>query len=126
MLLARHIHTFEQLEVLRLLVRDPSRGWDARAVSGDLLIPEEASADALDHLSATGLVTRSADGPAPQFRYSPGNRALDRAAARLTEAYDLSPLEIVRVLAANAVERVRSAAVSAFADVKRTPDDHEE
>jgi hypothetical protein len=115
-LLFQYIHTFEQLEVLLLLRSDPTRSWTANAVSEALKISAENAREALDRLGGTGLVDVTPDPSTPQFRYSPGNHALDETTARLATAYNDSRLEILRLMSSNALERLRSSAIRTFAD----------
>jgi hypothetical protein len=114
-LLVERIHSFEQLEALLLLRREPRQSWDAHSVSVALKMTVEASIEALDQLRASRLVAEQ-PGPQRQFRYSPGERALDVTVGRLVVVYDEARLEIIRLMNRNAVDRLRSSAIRTFAD----------
>ncbi len=115
-LLFEHVHTFEQLETLLLLRKDPTRTWTAAAVSEALNIREDSAEEALVHLGRTDLVVVAGDPRSAQFRYSPSNRAMDETTSRLAQVYDDSRVEILRLMSSNAVERLRSSAIRRFAD----------
>ena len=58
--------------------------------------------------------TRAA--PAPRFAYRPTSSGLDAAAGRLDREYAERPIRIIQLMSANAIERVRTAALHTFAD----------
>jgi hypothetical protein len=107
------IESFEQLEVLLLLHGTPDQTWapDAVTTASRLNLSEEAVADALAHLRRWKLV----EGEARLYRYSPANR-LDATVRALATAYEDDRLEVMRLMNQNALERVRTSALRAFAD----------
>lgn len=115
MLLREHVETYEQLEALLLLQRDPKRTWSADAAGAALKISPEAAADALDHLSGRGLLAIAPSGSGRLFRYAPTRAHTDEAVERLAREYDQNRLEIIKLMSAYAIERLRTAAIRAFA-----------
>jgi hypothetical protein len=69
----------------------------------------------LADLVALELATaRGAGGP--EFRYAPATVALDAGVSALARAYADQRLEIMKLISANAIERLRTAAIRAFSD----------
>jgi hypothetical protein len=115
LLLREHVETYEQLEVLLLLHRDRNRTWNADAAGTALSLSPEAAADALDHLYGRGLLAMAPSGSARLFRYALTRGHTDEAVARLAREYGENRLEIIKLMSAYAIERVRTAAIRAFA-----------
>jgi hypothetical protein len=107
------IESFEHLEVLLLLYRKPGDAWtaDAVATASILNLSEDTAADALAHLRRWKLL----EGEARSYRYDPGNR-LDGTVRALAAIYDEDRLEVMKLMNQNAIERVRTSALRAFAD----------
>lgn len=112
-LLRTCVSSYEELEVLLLLAREPDEHVTAAAVADRVRVPVPAVVAALDTLVDAGLL--EADRAAGTFGYRP--RA-DRAAAvaRLLEEARENPVAIIRVMSTNAIERIRLSAVNMFAD----------
>lgn len=110
--LFEHTPDYEHLDVLKLLAREPERLWSAAAVAESLGLELEVCRSALTHLSGSGLLaTRSG---AEAFQYAPENETLARQVETLVRVYQEQRVEVVRMMSANAVERVRTAAIRAF------------
>jgi len=114
-LLTEHIESYEQLEVLLLLRRERYEEWTVEGLAARLHVREELIRSALDGLKAGGLVAIST-APAPRFAYRPTSSGLDAAAGRLDREYAERPIRIIQLMSANAIERVRTAALHTFAD----------
>lgn len=115
-LISERIESFEQLEVLKLLSSQPTRDWTAAAVGRELRIDADLAAMALHSLAVRELVVMRRSEREPTFRFGSANPSLSLAAEDLLRAYADDPLGIVRLLSANAIERVRTAATRAFSD----------
>lgn len=115
-LLHEHIESYEQLEVLLLLRRERYEAWTVAGLAARLHIREELVGSALDGLKAGGLVAATVAAPAPRFAYRPASSGLDAAAGRLDREYAERPIRIIQLMSANAIERVRTAALHTFAD----------
>lgn len=117
-LLREHIETYEQLEILLLLRRERYEEWTPQALTVGLHIPEGLIGPALAGLTACGLIQVTlGEGPtASRFAYRPVSSGLDVAAGRLDREYTERPIRIIQLMSANAIERVRTAALHTFAD----------
>ncbi|HZT03925.1 MAG TPA: hypothetical protein VFA39_16860 [Steroidobacteraceae bacterium] len=115
-LLHEHIETYEQLEVLLLLRRERYEEWTVAGLAARLRLREELVASALEGLRAGGLVTATATAAAPRFAYRPASSGLDAATGRLDHEYAERPIRIIQLMSANAIDRVRTAALHTFAD----------
>jgi hypothetical protein len=79
-LIARHIHSVEQLEVLLLIRAAPDRDWTVADISRALVSARDTVMVRLNDLEARGLIERSGDG----WRYAARDdvaRAMDDVAA---------------------------------------------
>lgn len=125
-LLHEHIESYEQLEVLLLLRRERYEEWTLAALATRLHVREELIGAALERLESGGLVAAVKAALAVRFAYRPGNPGLDAAAGRLDREYAERPIRIIQLMSANAIERVRTAALHGFADafvLKKKDDD---
>jgi DNA-binding MarR family transcriptional regulator len=112
-LLRTCVTSYEELEVLLLLAREPGDAVTAAAVADRVRTPVSAVAAALGTLVDAGLVEAGPGGDT--FRYQP-RAELGAAVARLLEEARENPVAIIRAMSANAIERIRMSAVNMFAD----------
>ena len=115
-LLQEHIESYEQLEVLLLLRRERYEEWTVEGLATRLHVREELVGSALEGLRAGGLVAATAAAPAARFAYRPASSGLDAAVGRLDREYAERPIRIIQLMSANAIDRVRTAALHTFAD----------
>jgi hypothetical protein len=115
-LLHEHIESYEQLEVLLLLRRERDEEWTVAGLATRLHVREELVGSALEVLEAGGLVAATATAATVRFAYRPISSALDAAAGRLEREYAERPIRIIQLMSANAIDRVRTAALHTFAD----------
>jgi hypothetical protein len=115
-LLVAHIESYEQLETLLLLHQRPDRLWTPDEVGGHLKIPALAATTALEHLRNVGLVRVSDEGAGQRYKLGSLDSATGQTVAELANAYAGNRLQIMQLLTANAIERVRSGAIRLFAD----------
>ena len=112
-LLARHLHTMEQVEALLLLARSGDRSLSADEVRTGLRL--EATADlsrTLARLESSGLVAVEAGAP-PRYRYAPSSVESRTAVELLAVAYNERPVTLVRMI------YDRPSPVQSFADAFR-------
>jgi hypothetical protein len=114
-LLNEHIESYEQLEVLLLMRRERYEEWTVTGLAARLHVHAELIGSALEGLKAGGLVTAISAAP-PRFAYRPTSSGLDAAAGRLDREYAERPIRIIQLMSTNAIERLRTAALHAFAD----------
>ena len=111
------IQSLEQLEVLVAIQGQPNKAWTADEVAGVVGLPVAMMAESLDGLIAVGLARYASTAAGdPTYRYEARTPALARAVAGLTRAYASNRLDIMRLMSALAIERVRSEAANLFAD----------
>lgn len=117
-LIARHVTTMEQVEVLLLVMRAPERSLTLDELRTELrLQPPAPAPTTLTSLQDAGLVEREATHP-PRYRYAPANDALRRAVQLLAVAYNERPVTLIRLI----YERPNP--VQSFADAFRIRSDH--
>lgn len=112
-LIARHLATMEQVDVLLLLARTPEQWRTGEQIRTDLRIDEQGvAARTFSELSAAGLIETDGATP-PRYRYAPSN-ARDKAAVELLAlAYNERPVTLVRAIYA------RPTPAQSFADAFR-------
>jgi predicted ArsR family transcriptional regulator len=115
-LLHEHIESYEQLEVLLLLRRERHEECTVAALAARLHIREELVAAALEALETGGLVAVTGAAPEVRFAYRPASSGIDAAAGGLQREYAERPIRIIQLMSANAIDRVRTAALHTFAD----------
>lgn len=115
-LLRDQIESYEQLELLLLLRTELDRPWTAEALSARLRIPVSLAVAALDELQTVRLVEARPLGAERQYAYVPQSDRVEAALGSLAQAYREHPIPILKQMTANAIERVRTAALRTFAD----------
>jgi hypothetical protein len=121
-LLRDHVEVYEELETLLLLHGRRDRIWDVDAVADALKIPTANAAAALERLRGCGLAEHvavegvEAGGRRTGFRLSARRPGLADTVARLAACYEDQRHVIIRLMNANAIERIRTSAMRAFAD----------
>ena len=111
--LHEHIETYEQLATLALLFEN-RESWNVERVALRTHVSEEDALHALVELCDMGFVVADATGDVRSFRYSASSPASETI-ARLAGLYTSQPLEIMRLMNANAMERVRTSMARSFA-----------
>jgi DNA-binding IclR family transcriptional regulator len=115
-LLRDHIESYEQLELLVLLRTELDHRWTVDALSARFRIPASLASLALDELQTAGFVEPRGHGPEKQYAYLTQSNHVEATLERLIQAYREYPIPILRQMSANAIERVRTAALRRFAD----------
>jgi DNA-binding IclR family transcriptional regulator len=113
-LLDAHVETYAQLEVLIRLASDCDRHWTIDDLAHELAIPVASVREAVDHLLRSGLIERSDQGGEALFTCRAHREVLPLLES-LAEAYRVNRLAVVNLMNANALERMRTAAMRAFA-----------
>ena len=108
------IETHEDLETLMLLVREHEAAWPPDRVASALGGPAEMSLRALERLTQAGLLSEHQAAGQRFFRFAP-SADLRAPVAELLETYGEHRLPIMNEISSNAVQRVRTAAMRAFA-----------
>jgi len=115
-LLRDQITSFEMLEVFLLLRAHPEQGWTAAAVAERLHVPADLVANALDSLKIHQIAEATPPLDAAAFRYRPATAQLAEAGEDLARDFADKRAAVLLEISANAIERVRSHALGAFAD----------
>jgi hypothetical protein len=110
-----HIESYEQLEILFMLRGQPADHWSVQQLAERLQLPRDTIEEALQGLARAGGVNERSR-PEEAVRYFP--RTAEHAATidSLATAYQVNPLAVIKLMSANAIERVRTAAIHTFAD----------
>jgi len=111
-----HIESYEQLELLLLLRNERDVSWTAETLSTRVRMPSSLVSAALSELHAAGFVAVSSEGGEERHRYLLLPGELEATICKLAQVYREQPIEIVKLMSANAIERVRTAALRTFAD----------
>lgn len=115
LLLHERITTFEQLEIMLLLRAHPEKEWNAPTLSATTGIPIELTHESLMKLAAGGLLEPSGSGPIA-FRFRPRQPDIGEAIDALALAYHEQRALVMSTMSMNAIERIRSGTIRAFAD----------
>jgi acetolactate synthase small subunit len=114
------VKSFEELEALLFLARHPDQDFSAEAVTATLGATVGSIDEALEELARVGeLVNMTRAGMVRVYRYAPRDESIRRRVAELEAAYNERRMTIVQMLSANALERVRRAAMRRLADAFR-------
>jgi hypothetical protein len=111
------VSSYEELDVLLLLVRGSGDSWSAKAVADALGAEADDCRVALEGLLARGLLAVGRD--SVTFRYSPMTEEVARNVETLERTYREQRAAVAMMMSANAVERVRTSAIRTFAEAFR-------
>ncbi len=106
--------SYEDLELLLLLRRTGGAIHSPGSAAAALRIDETLAADGLARLAGHGLASETGSPSSRSYRYLQGPR--DEAVVTLAGLLESSPQQVLRVLASNAIRRIRGSAIRAFAD----------
>jgi hypothetical protein len=112
--LSRYIDSYDQLEILLLLRRERS-DWTAEDLRSRVKVSLSQIEAALAALCSHGLVQAVSPEKSHYIAVSRPD-ALDETISRLAGIYASRPIEIIRLMSTNAIERVRTSALRAFVD----------
>lgn len=118
--LFEHVASYEELDVLLLLVRESERSWSAQAVAQALSSTTEDCRVALANLAAGGVL--AVDEGSGSYRYAPATDQVARDVETLERTYREQRAAVAMMMSANAVERVRTSALSTFGEAFRVRD----
>ncbi|MBA3273555.1 MAG: hypothetical protein H0T11_06760 [Chthoniobacterales bacterium] len=112
-LLARHIQSVEQLEVLLLLHSQPQRSWTSIEVYDSIRSSQSSISARLQAFTAAGFLVED-KGPPQTFRYAPKDESLRSAVELTANAYRTWRIRIIEAIFAPESDPVQS-----FADAFR-------
>ena len=114
--LCEHIESYEQLELLLIVRADRESCWTEETLGARLHIAASPVRAALDRLASAGLVQRQAHQGQNRYAYVCQSEAGEATIGRLAAAYRDYPIPIIKLMSANAIERLRTAALRTFSD----------
>jgi len=114
--LRARIASYEQLELLSIMRADQSASWTAETLCERLRATSSPLQDALEGLRSGGLVAARIEGNEKHYVYVPQTDDVEATISRLVAAYREYPIPIIKLMSANAIERLRTAALRTFAD----------
>jgi predicted transcriptional regulator len=110
------IDSFESLEVL-LLLYDERTAWTADELCRRFKIRAPVIDDALASLVRARLVNTTEQNVLTSYRYAADEDLVrDALIASLERTYRDEPIQVMQLMSANAMERLRNGAIRAFAD----------
>lgn len=110
------VKSYEELEALLFLARNENRDFSADAVTSALNATAGSLDEALEELASVGgLIEVTQRSGALLYRYAPSDATRQRV-TDLDAAYAERRMSVVQMLSANALERVRRAAMRRLAD----------
>ena len=115
-LLRDHIGSYEQLELLLVLRANSDTCWTREALGARLRIPEALVIEALTALGSAGFVGSLTQDGRKGYAYRIHRAEVEATVARLARAYKDQPMSVIKLMSANAIERVRTAALRTFAE----------
>ncbi len=115
-LLRDHIESYEQLELLLLLRADRGCLWTEEDICARLKLAGTLVSGALQGLQSMGFAEVRPQSAAKRYIYRVQADDLEATIERLAQAYRQQPIPIVKLMSANAIERLRTAALRTFAD----------
>jgi hypothetical protein len=106
-LIADHIVSVEQLEILLLIAARPDAEWSARGVSEEVRTSERSAAARLADLHDHGLLVARDAGGEQHYRYGPASEWKRRAIALLAIAYAERRYTIIDFIFSKPIENLR-------------------
>jgi hypothetical protein len=114
------VKSYEELETLLFLAQNEGHSFSAEAVTLALNASAGSIEGALEELTRVGgLVDVTRGSTAPLYRYAPGRESIRQRVSDLAAAYTERRMAVIQMLSANALERVRRAAMRRLADAFR-------
>jgi hypothetical protein len=114
------ICSYDELEALLLLARERHRSWTDDELAEELKVQVDAITPALDQLASVGGLLEVVNHAGQRrFQYAPQGTLLGQVVEELATAYVEQRLTIVQLMSANALNRVRGAAIRNLANALR-------
>jgi hypothetical protein len=114
-LLWERIEGYGPLELLLLLRKHGARSWSAEEVALELKLSPEGAEEALGSLLKHRWVERSATAPF-SYRYCSPDSTSDACVGDLARAWENDRLEVIALINAHAIARMRNAVLRTFSN----------
>jgi hypothetical protein len=105
-LIADHIVSVEQLEILLLLRAHPAVQYTAQSVSDQIRTSELSASQRLADLASRGFLSVEA-ASSPGYRYAPRDERLGKAVDALAQAYAERPYTVIELIFAKPLENLQ-------------------
>lgn len=106
-LIAEHITSVEQLEILLLLREHAEQEWSASKVSEEIRTSERSAATRLADLRARGFLTSREDAGVTVYRFDPLTVTQRRAVASLSQVYRERRYTVIDLIFSKPIDRLR-------------------
>ena len=106
-MVADHIDSADQLDILLLIHAAPERVWTARQVSEAVFTVPTAATMRLEQLVDAGFLASTGGGD-PSYRYGPATPELGRQVDSLAEAYRANRVAIIQLVFQKATDPLKS------------------
>ena len=114
------VKSYEELETLLYLAQNEGESFSAEAVTVALNAAAGSIEGALEELTSVGgLVDVIRGSMGRLYRYAPRDESIRQRVVDLAAAYTERRMTVIQMLSANALERVRRAAMRRLADAFR-------
>jgi ornithine cyclodeaminase/alanine dehydrogenase-like protein (mu-crystallin family) len=113
--LREQIETYEELEVLLFLQRETLGPWSVDSLRAQLRLDPSVLCDVLTALRGRKLINSSFDGFEEGYQLS-AEAANNETLAHLAALFENQSIEVIKLMSANSIDRIRTAAVRSFAD----------
>lgn len=107
-LIQRHLHSVLDIETLLLLRSRNEVLWSPRDLATALYIAEQAAAEHLKKLHASGLLAAAGDEQQKRYRYEPRDAELSMAVDQLVVTYAQRRVSVIEYLYSRPLHSVRS------------------
>ena len=105
--IADHITSVEQLEILLMLRGSPQDEWSARRVSEEMRTSDRSAATRLADLAARGFLASRQSGADALFRFEPASAWLRRATDLLAQAYAERRYTVIELIFSKPIDNLR-------------------
>jgi hypothetical protein len=120
--LSNRIERYEDLQLLLFLRARHGEWWSSGAIAERLLESREDISDSLDRLRQSGLVQAESSAADPLYQYVGRDEETSALVDELAHACSEQPLAVVKLMTANALERLRASSVLTFSQAFSTRD----
>ena len=105
-LIADHITSVEQLEILLLLHGQPDQQWSVKAVAEQMRTSEQSAASRLADLEARGFL-KSSDGLDATYRFLPADPRRAREVDELAQVYGERRYTVIDLIFSKPIDNLR-------------------
>lgn len=112
--LQEYVTSHEQLEIVLLFQREPSRAWSLVQIANERRMTHQTAHDALEHLERLKIVEATFVAEERMFLYRPAPGEAT-ALERIAQLYEADRPRLMKIINRHAIERIKAKAAQAFA-----------